>query len=177
MLTYKKLEQTIRVRFGGRLYVGSHHEDGMACINEACRAAAGLPWGDEPIDMPDLRPFNDGDWPTEEARAAAMLKLAMAYIGWDSWPAARKSACVSAIALRTITDILPIVLRDVGQTDIANACATATDLDAADSAARWAACWAARSAACSAACSAADSVLNIALQIWLDAARKTRGVK
>lgn len=64
------LRTVIQERFGGKLVEGCHQPNSKACLHEAIAAAMGLPWTDSPEETRcfDMRPLNDGLWPSDEER-------------------------------------------------------------------------------------------------------------
>lgn len=72
----------------GLLSYGAHHTDhSCACILEAVSQYKGLEWTDAPfkLDFPDLRDFNDADWPSDEERTEAMFLLYDRLHDWCEW--------------------------------------------------------------------------------------------
>jgi len=169
------IQEVINQRFNGILPVGKHEEDGVACVLEAYSVAKGVPWTDSPtsLNMPDIRPLNDARWSTPELRTKHMIRLV--------------EACEQAtpekierIILRTIQEILPLVLPKKR----AAACAKAKTLKEARNAAFDAAPANAANAANAAAAAAfanavasydaananaaADAILIAACDIWVE---------
>lgn len=109
-------ELIVAERFGGLLSHGEHDPDGAACALEAASIARGRPWSDDPddVELPDLRPLNDGPWTSDEARTEAMVPLVVALWDWPTWAGDRHQAWLSRVASRTTREVLPIVLRAVG---------------------------------------------------------------
>ena len=116
-------------------------QPGGLCIEAAICLALGEPHSDRPscVAEPD-REFaigiNDADWSSPEARAQALLPLALAQLGTAGTD---RSAWVQALALGTVQRVLPIALRVAGLTEHAERCAQVTTLEEARDAARAAA--------------------------------------
>lgn len=161
-------------QFNGVLSHGSHAPDGVACALEVASVARGAVWSDNPatVGLPDLRSINDASWSTPAVRTATMVPLIEALWDWPEWTPEHRTAYVGRVVFRTIREILPPMLRHVGLNVQADACETATDLEAAGAA--WAAAGAAEAAAWAAAATeaarAADDVLILACRIWIEEA-------
>ena len=172
---------------------------GSLCVEAAVCLALGEAHSDRPscVAEPD-REFairiNDAPWSSPEARAQALLPLALAQLGTAGTD---RSAWVQALTLGTVTRVLPIALRAAGLTEHADRCSQAKTLEeanryadaaAAAAAARYAVADAAADAraaaraadaaanaayavavADAAADAARDDVLRLAVQIALDA--------
>ena len=163
-------------------------EPGKMCIEAAVCFALGEAHGDSPscVAEPD-RSFavalNDAAWSSAEARAEAMLPLALAQLGTAGED---RTEWVRAVALGTVQKVLSTALRASGLEANAVECEGVADLDtawAAASAARYAARYAASaagyaaryaaSAAGYAASTAGDEALATSVQVALDAYEAT----
>jgi hypothetical protein len=137
----EQFRHVLQERFGGRLSAGCHRpDDGVACALEAAAVARGLPWTDNPsaVGLPDLRPLNDGPWSSDTARTEALVSVAEALWDWAEWTKAQRRAWCETVALRTVRELLPDLLRAFGLPEHAAACAAAGTLPDARAAA-WAA--------------------------------------
>jgi hypothetical protein len=137
--TLETLRDLLDTRAGGLLRRGSHlppTDDGQCqcCARELLALALGGPWTDQPDGNSStdhaVTVLNDAQWSSDEVRTAHCLPLAVlreadAASGWTE-----------RYVLRTIREILPIVLRTAGLDDHADRCAAAADLPAAYVAAR-----------------------------------------
>jgi hypothetical protein len=115
---------------------------GKMCVEAAVCFALGLPHGDNPPCVGTaVRRFkmrlNDSRWPSDQARASGMRKLAVAQLGSDS---INQLEFATKVTLKTIQRILPKTLRLIGQRvparvdefeSLAIACEQATDLASA----------------------------------------------
>ena len=136
--------------FAGVISTGQHDADSVGCALEVWSKYEGLAWTDDPavLNMPDLRPLNDGPWSSDLARTTALAPVLVAVAPVWRDPV-RREAWVRAIVLETVRQILPITLRANGLTVEADRCVAVTDLVGAAEAAR--AAWAAEAAAAEAA--------------------------
>jgi hypothetical protein len=85
--------------------------------------------------LPDLRPLNDA-FRDDAARTEHLVPVVLALWDWAEWPAGRRVDWARGVALRTIRQVLPIVLRARGLVADAEACERAETLDQARAAAR-----------------------------------------
>ena len=158
----------------GVLLAGAHTEGDQFCALEFESQVRGRAWSDQPVTLPDLRPLNDGLWPSNAARTAALLPVMAALWEWEEWTPDRRQRWGTQVVLETVRQIvsaLPGVPDAVRET-----CRTATTLAAAREAARAAGAAAARAAGAAAAGAAwagAEAVLARACQIWITAAEET----
>jgi len=98
-------------RFGGKLKAGKHSPDGAACLHEAVNVAMGREWSDSTDSLGlDLRGLNDAAWSSDDARAAALLPVAVALWDFRGWPDERKRAWARRVAQETIRRIVPVAL-------------------------------------------------------------------
>ena len=162
-------ETTVADRFGGVLKAGKHCEDGEACALEAAAIARGCNWTDDParVGLPDLRRINDSRWASDGERTEHIVPVIVALWDWPRWTTARRIAWAKEVALRTIREVLPIVLELRGFNDEAAACRAATDLVLARAAASAAM---QKTAADAAAAAAADAAAAYAAYAAADAA-------
>jgi hypothetical protein len=134
----ERFRQVLNAHFSGRLSTGVHAPgDGAASPIEAVSVARDLPWSDNPWDvgLPDVRPLsNGGPWSSDEEMTGAVAPVIEALWDWAEWPADRRAAFAEAVVLRTIREVLSGVLRAVGLTTQADACARTATLAEAYSA-------------------------------------------
>jgi len=100
------------------LALGEAHSDRPSCVAEPDRVFA-------------IR-INDAAWSSREARAKALMPLALAQLGTAGTD---RSAWAQALALGTVQHVLPIALRAAGLTEHAERCAQVTTLEEAREAA------------------------------------------
>ena len=166
-------KEFIENRFNGRISEGAHEPDSIGCALEVWSKYEGRRWTDDPtkLEMPDLRPLNDGPWSSDLARTTALVPVLVAVAPvWRDLN--KREAWVRTIALETIRQILPIGLRARGLTTEARRCEAVANLVEAAKAAEAAA---AAARAARAAREGAGAVLLLACQIWVDAAESMRG--
>jgi hypothetical protein len=133
-VSVQRFREVLSERFGGRLSAGRHCDtDGAACAIEAAAAARGLWWTDDPaiVGLPDLRDLNDGPWASDARRTEAIAPVVEALWDWTVWTPARRRDWAQTVALGTVREILPHVLRAFGLPEHAAACARATSRRAA----------------------------------------------
>jgi hypothetical protein len=176
-------------QYGGVLRRGAHPAEDACCVLEAYSVCLGVPWTDDPVilGMPDIRPLNDARWSSDEVMTTAMIRLAMAYIGWSRWSVGRQRAVMSQVALETVRHLiaelpgLPADLRRQCQTaetlyDAADAARAVARAAGAADVARADAAWAARAAAVAAdAARAAAVAARAAARAAAEAAAVVRG--
>jgi len=129
--------EKLREIFARGLVAGIGKADGQTCIEGAIALACGGDLSDSPpcvapADRAYSISINDADWPSPEARAEALLPLALAQVGTAEKD---RRAWARALALGTIRRVLPIALRAAGLENHAMACEAATTLDEAKKAA------------------------------------------
>ena len=129
----KQLEEI----FDRGLTAGIGSATGRTCIEGALSLVFDGELGDQPscVASPDrvwAIQINDADWPSPEARAKALLPIALAQAGTAGTD---RTAWVQAVVLGTIQRVLPIALEAVGLADEAEACRESTDLESAADAA------------------------------------------
>lgn len=115
---------------------------GQMCVEAAVCYAMGLPHGDEPTCVsPAIRSLkialNDAAWSSPAARAAGMRRLAVLQLGTRDNFDDRLFA--GKVVIFTVRVILSDMMRLIGLTEHAEACAAVGNLDAARAAARAAA--------------------------------------
>ena len=161
--THQSLTAVI-ARFGGTLAAGLHPLHDACCVLEARSVCLGLPWTDDPavLDVPDIRPLNDGL--SDDARTEAMIRLVTALDPWATWSHDRQRAVATRITIETVRQIVADLPGLPPETR--HQCREVTDLAAA-----WAAAWAAAGDAAWAA--AGDAVLIRAVDIWITACEAT----
>lgn len=123
----------LNTRFGGVISSGAHApEASSACILEVISQARGVVWSDSPqtLDMPDVRLINDA-FRTDGARTLAAVRLGVALWDYPEWDAPRRIRFVTAVAIATVREILPTLLRVAGFPLHADACAAAGTIGAA----------------------------------------------
>ena len=164
---------TLRTRFGGVLYAGAHNPDSRACVIEVATVVRKQAWSDDPsaAKLPDLRPLNDALWSSDQARTEALIPIVLALWDWSTWMATQQQRWATKIAERTIREILPPMLRQIGLDTEADRC----EKEGTEEAAR--AAGAVRTAAAVKAAGAAegqtitpDSILQLACRIWTEEA-------
>ena len=164
-------------RFTGLISKGSHDTDSIGCALEVWSQYEGRAWTDDPtrLEMPDLRPLNDGPWSSDLARTIALAPVLIAVAPIWRNPVQRV-AWVRAVALETVRQILPIALRANGLVVEADRCAAVTDLAAAEAAGAAARAAAEAAGAAARAAEAAaeatrtgDNVLVRTCQVWIAA--------
>lgn len=169
----------LNTRFAGVLAHGAHAPDGVACALEVASIARGKKWSDSPAvaGLPDLRPLNDGPWPSDRERTRALVPVVVALWDWSEWSPARRKAFAAAVAERTIRELLPPVLRAVGLNAEARRCQQEGTAAAARAAAD-AYAYAAADAAADAAAADADAARAAAYAAYAarDAAYAARAV-
>jgi hypothetical protein len=106
---------------------------GGLCIEAAICLALGEPHSDRPscVAEPDRKfaiVINDAQWSSSEARARALLPLALAQLGTAGTD---RSAWIQALALGTVQRVLPTALRAAGLHEHAERCAQVTTLEEA----------------------------------------------
>ena len=145
-------------QFAGVISTGQHAADSVGCALEVWSKYEGLAWTDDPavLNMPDLRPLNDGPWSSDLARTTALAPVLVAVAPVWRDPV-RREAWVRAIALETVRQILPIALHANGLTGAANRCAAVTDLTSA------------AAGAAEASGAEADEVLKRTCHVWIAA--------
>jgi hypothetical protein len=174
-LTKRHARKVLEVVDAGLVHGMGEPEPGKMCVEAAVCYALGLPHGDDPPCVGKaVREFkirlNDAQWSSDKARAKGMRRVAIAQLGSDEID---QRAFAKIVALETVRQILPIVLRNAARKipahkaallkaakDCANAAALAAAGDAARDAARdaaWDAAVAAGDAARDAAWDAADA--------------------
>ena len=172
MKSFKVFERTVQGRFRGVINSGSHYQDGEACVLEVGHAALDMRWSDSPDLWPDIRSLNDAAWPNDYERTVNMTRLMEAVWTWSEWPLKRQISFVTAVALRTIREVLPIALEAVGMPENAQQCRDAVTLAPAAVAAM-AAEAAAAARAEAAAEAAARKILSLACLIWIEESSST----
>src|SRR5262245_17656757 len=96
----------IAQRFQGRLTRGSHTPDGAACFLEAVSQFDALDWTDNPgaLNVPELRPLNDGPWSSAAVRTHHMAPLYDAIA--PVWRSDKRHAWVEAVVIATVREII-----------------------------------------------------------------------
>jgi len=124
MVPRERFREVVNAYFGGRLSAGRHHPGEKACALEAVAVARGKAWTDDPgdVEMPDLRPLNDGPWPSDDARTAALVPVVEALWDWSEWSDTMQQAWHEAVVHRTVFGILADLLRAFGLAGPACAC-------------------------------------------------------
>src|SRR5690606_48136 len=110
---------------------------GELCIEAAVCLALGEPHGDRPscvhsVDRAYAIAINDANWPSDAARAKALLPLGLAQLGTAGKD---RRAWVEYVVVQTVKRVLPPVLRQAGLNEHAEACAAVTALASAYTAA------------------------------------------
>ncbi len=103
---------------------------GQMCIEAAVNYACGLPHGDNPSCVGSaVRSFkiklNDSKWSSNEARAKGMLKIAIAQLGSNT---INQIEFTKIVAFKTITVLMPVMLRARGYESDAILCENSKDL-------------------------------------------------
>jgi hypothetical protein len=91
-------------------------ELGQMCVEAAVNYACGLPHGDNPSCVGSaVRSFkmrlNDAKWTSNDARAKGMLKIAIGQLGSNT---INQVEFAKIVAFKTITVLMPVILRDRG---------------------------------------------------------------
>ncbi len=102
----QQLQAELATRDDGILRHGKHPEGREFCGIEFARDVRGLPWGDTPDVLPDLRPLNDGPWSSDRARTAAVLPVIATLWNWSAWDPARRHRWATAVAIETVRQII-----------------------------------------------------------------------
>lgn len=88
----------------GLLTYGAHScQDEEACLLEAISQYKGLKKTDVPwrVEFPDLRDFNDADWPTDEERTEAMFLLYDRLHDWVNWTEEKRLEYCDQVAAKS----------------------------------------------------------------------------
>ena len=146
-------EKVLHERFDGVIKPGEHDEQEVAaCALEAASVARGRSLSDNPGDagLPTLWPLSDGlgIWPDDWTRTQHVVPLVKALWGWPQWSKTRQAAWKRRVIQRTIHEILPCVLRQIGLEAEADRCVQDGTIEAAK-----------------AACAAADGVVEDARRV------------
>lgn len=168
-------ESKLREIFARGLTDGLGSADGQTCIQGAISLATTGELSDTPECVADEDrlwsiTINDAPWSSPEARAEALLPIALAQIGTAGTD---RSVWVERVVLGTIQRVLPIALDAGGLGEHAETCRRATTLEEAQGAANaaYTAAYDAARAAARAADAANDAVLREAVAVALDAYR------
>lgn len=114
-----RFKQVLSDRFGGVLLLGSHNPDGAGCALEVASVARGISWTDAPdrVGLPDIRAINDCSWPSDRQRALHIAPVIEALWDWPDWSHEDYGTWTQEVARRSITELLPIGLRELGLHD------------------------------------------------------------